>query len=270
MNTFSALGIFLLVGAALLAAGCAGSSVKALRFEETLNRVYAEQDGVQMTMDIYRPEGAGPFPAVLVLHGGGWNKRSGDMASVCRELARRGFVALNATYRLAPKHVFPKALVDARAALAWSRAHADELGLNVDRFYVWGYSAGGHLALLLGLDPAQKIKGIVAGGAPTDLTMFPDSSLIINFLGKQYVEDKALWAQASPINHIEKDSPPTFLYHGSWDWIVEPGQMTLLESRLKAEGVEVETHMIPVMGHVAVYFLSSEAVEKGIRFLEKH
>lgn len=266
MNASSFFAILGLAGVMLVAAGCA-SSVKRVPFTEVMNRVYGETDGVRLTIDVYRPEGAGPFPAVLMLHGGGWNKRSGDMASVCRELAARGFVALNATYRLAPKHAFPKALVDARAALAWSRAHAGELGVDPAQFAVWGYSAGGHLALLLGLDPEQQLRAVIAGGAPTDLTLFPDSPLIIDFLGKQYGEDKALWANASPVNHVVPNSPPTFLYHGNWDWIVEPAQMELLEKKLKENGVEVETHKVSAMGHLAVYFLSSESVEKGIAFL---
>lgn len=269
-NSFT-FGLSLFVVAIALAS-CASLPRKAEPFAAELDHVYATPDQVKLTIDIYRPTAPSMAkrPAVLVLHGGGWRSRSGDMSSLCEDLAGQGYVALNATYRLAPDHIFPKAIDDAKTALAWVRAQAENLGIDPTRIYVWGYSAGGHLALLLGLDPAQKIKAIIAGGAPTDLAQFSSSSLAENFMGSEYAQDPGRWREASPVNHVQPNSPPVFLYHGEWDWIVSYDQMERMAERLRARHVEVETHSVSAQGHISVYFFSRESVAKAIDFLNRH
>jgi acetyl esterase/lipase len=103
-----------------------------------------------LQMDIaYPKDGKGPLPAVLCLHGGAWTTGSRKTVSVIFELARRGYVAVSADYRLAPGHPFPAAVHDAKAAVRWMRANAREWRIDPERIGVVGYSSGGYLALML-------------------------------------------------------------------------------------------------------------------------
>lgn len=108
---------------------------------------------------LYFPEGAGPFPAVLFLHGGGWVLGDLDFQDhVCRRLCRdTAAVLVSVDYRLAPEHPYPAALDDVETAGTWLREHATQLGCDPDALAVFGSSAGGNLAAALTLrDRAAK------------------------------------------------------------------------------------------------------------------
>ncbi|MFC7154934.1 alpha/beta hydrolase [Halomarina halobia] len=96
---------------------------------------------------LYLPEGEGPHPALVYLHGGGWVIGSLDTVDdVCRGLVNRvGCAVLSVDYRLAPEHPFPAALDDAYAAVEWTAAHGDTVGVDPGRIAVGGDSAGGNL-----------------------------------------------------------------------------------------------------------------------------
>ncbi len=248
------------------------SSVKrGATFSVEKNVAYRTVDGNQLTGDMYLPKtGDGLRPAVIVIHGGGWGKRSGDMQSICEDLAEAGFVAFNITYRLAPKNRYPKAVEDVKEAFNWLNENAAKYQINKDKISGWGYSAGAHLLLLATLNSNFKLKALVSGGTPADLTAWPKSPLVLDFLGLKEKDNLPLWREASPINHVTTSSPPVFLYHGEWDTLVEPEQMSKMERALKDEGRPVETFTVEYMGHFAVYLFSDAAVEKGIAFIKKN
>ncbi|MES2854583.1 MAG: alpha/beta hydrolase [Bdellovibrionota bacterium] len=231
--------------------------------------VFKVIEGESLKGDLYLPKKSGLKPAVMVVHGGGWNKRSGDMESICEDLAEAGFVVFNTTYRLAPAHHFPKAVDDTRDALTWLKTNAEKYSIDKNRIAGWGYSAGANLILLVGLDPAQGLKAIVAGGTPADLTVWPDSPLVNGFIGHSLKESPDLWNQASPVNHVKKESPAVFLYHGEWDKLVEPEQMKKMTDALKKENVVTESYLAPLQGHVVTYFLSQKSVDLGIDFISR-
>ena len=104
-----------------------------------------------LTATVYKPQRPELMPAVLVVHGGSWTRRSPeDMTRVSKALASRGFVVINVAYRFAPEHVFPAQVEDLRAALDWAVTHAERLQLDPSRIGAFGYSAGAHLVSLLG------------------------------------------------------------------------------------------------------------------------
>ena len=111
--------------------------------------------GQRVAMDIVRPRAASEKrPAVVLVHGGGF--RGGARQSylpVAIKLAERGYVAATVSYRLAPRHQFPAAVEDVKAAVRYLRANADRFGIDPDRIGAMGGSAGGHLVLFLGLTP---------------------------------------------------------------------------------------------------------------------
>ena len=114
----------------------------------------AGRAGHTIGLEVVRPEGQGPFPALIDVHGGAWSHFGPEVDFVwCEGLARRGLAMISVRMRLAPEHPFPACFEDVRDATRWVRAHARELAVDPARLGVIGGSTGGHLALLLGLDP---------------------------------------------------------------------------------------------------------------------
>lgn len=265
---------------ALVAIACAGARPAPARELPPVERVvYREIDGARLVADVHRPAGNGPFAAVLVIHGGGWTGGSPEvMDPIARNLAEAGFVAVNATYRLAPKHRHPAQIDDLREAVRWIRTHVAALAVDPRRIGAFGYSAGGHLASLLavsgdeeaeGTTPSARIAAAVSGGAPYELAAFPKSPLIRKLIGADFATDPAAWQDASPITHVSRGDPPLFLYHGTWDWIVSYDQVGRMARALEANDVEHEIHSVPFLGHGLVFLWSGASVERGIAFLER-
>jgi len=155
------------------------------------------------------------WPAVLLLHGGGWIEGSRrDFESMAPLLARRGILAASVDYRLAPAHRWPAQLEDVLSALQFLR----EQQVDLDRIALWGHSAGGHLAQMVGLLRSEQVRCVVALGAPSDLTNLEGPDQLDLVFG-----DEDLRA-ASPV-HVECESPPpTLLVHGVADRMVDVEQ----------------------------------------------
>jgi acetyl esterase/lipase len=228
--------------------------------------------------DVYLPQAQGPMAGVLLVHGGAW--QGGDPAHttlIAEKLARRGFVVVNATYRLAPAARFPAPVRDLQQALRWMREHAAELNLDPARIGAWGYSAGAHLVSLLGLlapgdalhDPEVRLRAIVAGGVPADLRKFRGGTLVPAFLGEKWSADSKVYRESSPVCHVRPDSPPVFLYHGGADRLVRPDQATDFKAALDAAGVRSELYLMPGLGHVMANLLDGPAVQRGADFLQR-
>jgi acetyl esterase/lipase len=129
--------------------------------------VYSTVGGLPRLADVYQPEGEGPFPAVLFLHGGGW--RFGDRRlapDLSRFFAQDGFVMVSIDYRLSSEAVFPAAVIDVACAVRWMKAQADVLRIDPDRIAILGSSAGAHLGLLAGFAPEAFTSDEWAGQDP--------------------------------------------------------------------------------------------------------
>ena len=232
-----------------------------------VEKVHFSQEVKSLVGDLYLPKAEEKTPVVIVVHGGGWSSRTGDMESICKKLVRRGIAAFNITYRLAPENKYPKAVNDVKAAMDWIKENGARYNIDTQRMGGWGYSAGAHLILLSGLNPEQGLKAIVAGGTPAQLTYWPKSPMIGDFIGHPMATHKKIWEEASPINHVREKSPPVYLYHGAWDTLVDYEQMGIMEKALKKKGVEVKTYSAPLMGHFMVYLLSFKSDRLGLDFL---
>ncbi len=234
---------------------------------------YSSRDGRDLLADVYVPSGPGPFPIVITLHSGSWQRGSrGRMADVASDLQKAGFVAMNIEYSLAPRSPFPAQIEDARAAVRWIRANARRFRADERFVGAFGYSAGGHLALLLATDAAPdsagRIQAVVAGAAPTDLELFPDLPSLKRVFGSSREEAPDVFKNASPITHVSPDDPPTFLYHGSYDWIVSPDHSRRMAERLRRAKVPVEYLELP-LGHARGEICATEQVRPAIAFLRK-
>jgi len=241
----------------------------------TRNIVYTPDDWPEPVLgDLYRPRSSRPLPAVLLVHGGGWTGGDGrwQMNPIAGKLAKRGYVVLNVTYRLAPRWTYPAPVEDLQEAVKWVRAHAAENGIDPGRIATFGYSAGGYLAALTGLaeGPASsQIRAIVAGGAPSDLTFYAGGDLVPQFLGGTLQEIPQRFHDASPVNYVTTNSPPMFIYHGTGDCKVRPEHPLAMIAELEKRRVPHEIYWIEGRDHIAAFLWPEGSVDAAIDFLDR-
>lgn len=229
--------------------------------------------------DVYTPSGTGPFPSVLLIHGGAWKR--GDREQVQRlaeRIAARGYLVVNTTYRLVPDYIFPAQLQDVQQAARWMRQQGGRYGIDPKRIGSFGYSAGGHLAALLAAvadDPVlgladTRMKAVVAGGTPSDLTLYKGGYLVPNFIGGPKSEKLEAFKAASPALYVKPGHPPVFQYHATLDDYVPFEQAEKYKARLDAAGVPNELFVIKGHGHITGFFADGEAVEAALTFLDRY
>ncbi|MEJ5169606.1 MAG: alpha/beta hydrolase [Fimbriimonadales bacterium] len=252
---------------------------------------YASVAGESLRMDLYLPSDPSrtPIPVVVVIHGGAWmsGKRQ-DMADLCQAIARRGMAAATVSYRLAPRYHWPAMLDDVQTAVRFLRTKAREFKIDPKRMGAAGASAGGHLAVFLGVrdtrDPkprlypsvSSRVQAVLDLFGPTDLassdfprTLDPAFALV---LGKPRDKATEEIRDASPIHFVDRRSAPLFIYQGLTDPLVPPSQSRLLEQAYRKLNLTVEARYLEGIGHEVRpnHPASLAALQEGIEFLAKH
>ncbi|MFN9718656.1 MAG: alpha/beta fold hydrolase [Planctomycetota bacterium] len=259
--------------------GSYAANAGAEEFDVREKIVYATIEGRELLLDAFVQKKEGPYPAVLVVHGGAW--RSGSrkqLASYAVSLARRGFNCFAIDYRLAPKDKFPAQIDDCRAALKWVRTNAAEYKVDAAKIGAIGYSAGGHLVCLLattGEAPNEKngnvdtrLQAVVAGGAPTDFREFPDDGKWAEYwMGGNLKTVPDRFNAASATAFVDKDDAPVFFFNGTADELVPLEWSRSCHDAMKACGVRTELHTIEGAGHIPAA-MNSDALDKAYLFLE--
>ncbi len=231
--------------------------------------VYTKAGETELKLDLAQPsEGAGPFPAILAIHGGAWRQgNKNDMRPVLLEFAKRGYVVISPQYRFCPKETFPAQVHDVKAAVRWAKTHAQEHKINPDRVGAIGFSAGAHLAMMLGVTgPSDGLEGDAASDAPntkiqaainyfgpTDLAAddIPPVSrnLVKDFLGGTAQEKPEAAAKASPLAFVSSGDAPILSFQGTKDPLVPYTQaIKLAEAQTKA-GVPGRVELLLGGGH---------------------
>jgi len=282
MKPISARLVFLLCIAMIpLMAGCASGTkfpkpAHKTDYTKKSDLVYTPPGWPQaLEADLYAPKGDGPFPGVLLIYGGGWKSSDNryQMKFIAKKLAARGYVVMNVAYRGAPEFLYPAPVEDLRQALRWMRAHAADYRLRTDRIATYGYSAGGHLAALIGLmdaPPELRVQAIVAGGAPSDLTLYPGGDLVPAFLGGGITEIPDKFRDASPITYVSAGDPPVFIYHSEKDTLVPPAHAIRFEAALTSARVAHDpVYWIKGRGHITGFIFDAGAEEAAIAFLDR-
>ncbi|RAJ06563.1 acetyl esterase/lipase [Chitinophaga skermanii] len=190
------------------------------------NLTYATTQHRSLTADIFAPTLRSEYPAVVLIHGGGW--RSGDktqMHTMATTLAKNGFVGICVEYRLSPEAAFPAGVRDIKRCIRWVKSRAKEFRIDTSKMTVLGCSSGGQMAaliattnfdpffddrLLLGMpsshiQAAIDIDGILAFKHP----LSAEGAVAAQWLGGTYEEKPANWVLASPLTHVNQHTAPT-------------------------------------------------------------
>jgi acetyl esterase/lipase len=258
-----------------------------VRIEKDL--AYGKGGDKDLLLDLAMPkEGDGPFPVVICIHGGGWRggKRQ-DMSKTIEVLAGRGYVAVTPSYRLAPDAKFPSQIEDVKAAVRWLRANAKTFKIDSDRIGAIGFSAGAHLACLLGVtnkdddlegnggnaDQSSKVHCVVSFFGPTDLTRDDwtkdiEDNVLVPFLGGTIKDKPEQYKKASPVTYVKKDAPPFLFFHGDKDKIVSVEQSKILCEALKKAGGSAKVEVLEGEGHGWAGEKLKDSIEKMTAFLD--
>ena len=220
-------------------------------------------------LDLFHPRKAGSYPAVVMVHGGGW--RSGDRSMqhpLAMQLAANGYVTVTVEYQLSLEATYPAAVHNVKAAIRWLRANANSYGIDTSRIAISGCSAGGQLAALVGatngiskfegnqgnlqhssaVQAVIDIDGVVDFLAPASLNLIrkPDAA-DVGWFGGTFVQKPEVWKEASPIFWVGKSTVP-YLFINSGLPRFHAGQDEMV-GILNQHGIYHQVHSIDVKVH---------------------
>lgn len=214
-------------------------------------------------LDILQPSNptGKSVPGVVVFHGGGWVHSGKETAyrSLCLPYLKRGFVVANVEYRVASQAKAPAAVTDALDATHWFFKHAHQYHVDTKRIVVTGGSAGGHLALMVGMTPKSAHLGPVSPvAAVIDGYGITDAVELLNGPHRQFWADAwippgparvQLAQKVSPLTYVRHDLPPIFIAQGADDHTVPLEQSIRLHDALNEDGVPNEFVIVPHAKH---------------------
>ncbi|MDE6860959.1 MAG: alpha/beta hydrolase fold domain-containing protein [Duncaniella sp.] len=250
-----------------------------------------------MHVDIFRPDNEEIYPALIMIHGGGWN--SGDKSlqvPMAQRIASNGYVTIPVEYRMTPEAKYPAALHDIKTAVRWVRANASKYGVDPDRIAVSGCSAGAQLATLVGVTNGSKRHEYIGelAGVSSDVQAIINMDGIATFVSESNIEDaiqrlatkgsvpvnalwlggmyddaKDNWEEASAVLWITKKSAPIcFISSGLPRYSDGRDSLVGIYDSL---GIYSERHQIPVDVHPFWFFTPwvEPTIEYAVNFLDK-
>ena len=217
---------------------------------------YGQAGTQKLLLDAYVPDGDGPFPVLIIVHGGGWSSgdKATDIVPVFAPYATN-FTWFSINYRLAPIFHWPACFDDVQTAVRWVKQHATEYKGDPGHIALLGYSAGGHLVTLAGTLAANDlhVQAIVGMAPPTDLVwdnerrggLSPSMRALFDFDSTNITEDRrALLKQFSPLTYVKPGLPPFLLIQGSADKTVPYLGTTNFMARLQAANIPCDLIVI--------------------------
>lgn len=216
--------------------------------------VYNTVDSTDLKLDIYHEKNIDkPTPLLVFIHGGAWKK--GDKHDYWPYLipyAEEGYITATIQYRFTGVAKYPAQLNDVSNAVKWLQENADQYHIDPNKIVLIGGSAGGHLAMMTAYSNASlKIKGVVNLYGPSDLTTSyaVETPSVIKLIGKSYQEAPELYKEASPVNYINKNIPPTITFQGTLDELVPYEQSDKLDKKLREAGAISYYHKLKGWPH---------------------
>jgi acetyl esterase/lipase len=260
------------------------------------NVAYAGDTLKKHELDIYEPaETKDNYPLIIWIHGGAWmsNDKYADMGYMKQTLKAfidSGYAIASIDYRWSTMAIFPAQIQDCNRAIDFLYKNAQWYRLDKKRFALIGFSAGGHLANLLGLSNNNTVKDFYANGEKPEFkirvvfdfygpsnffTLKGNDSKdprnpITLLLGGTVADKPDLAKEASPIAYIDKHDPPFLIVQGEKDESVNPDQSTSLNSRLQSAGVKSEVIIVPGAPHYGVMFDAENIRQRIFYYLEQY
>ena len=256
--------------------------------KEELNIVYAEAGKRKLNLDIFYPANFNSKnrPGVVLVHGGGWS--SGDRQLVipmAQRLAAEGYVTAAIEYRLSPEALYPAAVYDIKASIRWMRANASKYKINSEKIAIYGCSAGGHLAALIGTTNGDKRFEGNEGDLnfSSDVQAIVDVDGVVDFFGKgseevfkksgkpsaahlwfgaSPKENPEVWKEAGPINHVSRTTSPV-LFINSGQARFHAGRDEMIK-KLEAYKIYSEVHTLE--GTIHTFWLFKPWFEKTFNY----
>jgi acetyl esterase/lipase len=294
--------------------GCQKSSLVKVISDIPYYTYQKEGQNKALTLDLYLPKKSSKdtvntFPVIVFIHGGGWYE--GDK-KVCpgKLVAQQGYIMACISYRFSSEALFPAQIHDVKNAVRWLRKNAEKYQINPNKVAVWGYSAGGHLSILLGTSSgipelegetseiSSKIQAVCNWYGPTDFSQVPPA--FTEDITPELVKDKSyrkrrwflytlathrligspvskkpkLTQLANPINYIDSSDPPVLIMHGEKDNVVPIRQSEILHDALKKKGVSVTFSRPQDRGHNFEgkngEFYDPQLIKETLTFFDQH
>ena len=247
----------------------------------------------ELHLDLFRPEKTGKYPALLLIHGGGWRSGNKSMdVPMAQQIAAKGYVTAAVEYRLSPEALYPAAVYDIKAAIRFLRANAKKFNIDPERIAIAGSSAGGQLAALIGMtndvkkfdggegnnSVSAKVQAIIDMDGILDFTDPNESakdsdpakpSAGAYWFGATFKESPEKWIEASPISYAGKNSPPVLFINSALPRFHAGRDSTI--AILNKHGIYTEVHTIENTPHPFWLFHPwfEPTVEYKVAFLDK-
>ncbi len=253
--------------------------------------LYASAPEKELMLDLYLPEQVSNPYLIIWVHGGAWH--SGSKESPPLELLKKGYALASISYRRSVESKFPAQIHDIKAAVRFLRAHASKYEYRADKIFLWGSSAGGHLAALTGLTnnhialegnighdltTSSTVQGVIDFYGPTDLTTIISQSTshgtnvripaLALLFGKPMDQSKEELKLASPVFHVTSDDPPLFICHGDMDIQVPINQSIQLYGKYKEMNLPVQFEFVYGAAHGGIQYRESKLIDKVDLFLK--
>jgi pectinesterase len=260
--------------------------------------VYISYGSRKMHLDIYSPIKKNKlYPVVILIHGGGWRSGNRQMEiPMAQFLASHGYVAATVEYRLSTEALYPAPLIDLKASIKWLRANSNKYNIDTNKIALYGCSAGGQLAALLGTsnenssfpnynpsgseenNHSSRVQAIIDIDGVLDMTNPNESakdtnpskpSAGKNWFGYSYKERPDLWKEASALNYVNLNSAPICFINSS-NTRFHAGRDEMI-TQLNKLGIYSEVHTIPNTPHTFWLFHPWFETASGyiIKFLDR-
>lgn len=264
-------GIYSILFVLILAVSHAAQVKPASNLDVIPDVVYGHKDGMALTFDIFKPKAKPNGAAVIFIVSGGWVSRytpPDEAVLRYQALLEKGFTVISLRHGGSPRYLIPEIVADVRRGVRFIRYNATRWGIDPNRLGVWGWSAGGHLSLMIGLasdngdlaakedfmKESDRVQAVAAWFPPVDLRQIVrglnppvTGTLLDNYPALNFEKEKA--PDYSPIVFVTPDDPPTLLIHGDKDDLVPIINSQIIFEAFKKNNVKTDFITIPGAGH---------------------